>query len=229
MKILRLFLLTPLFTFAALAADNSVPVALPISPAPEKATAPVVQADPAVVDSVLKALHFDEMMGKALDQQKQMVQQMIARASMPGTPKDEIEAFRKNAMDTAFLGLSPEEIHAVAARNYGETFTTDELRAIADFYNSPAGQAYATKRPQAEQKIGTALRPRVMEAMKKIQQLTRDFVAKQQAKATEDAAKAAAAKAKDQNTPGLTPAPAPMAGPATSALPVPSPTPLPKS
>ncbi|HWZ94326.1 MAG TPA: DUF2059 domain-containing protein [Opitutaceae bacterium] len=225
MKILRLFLLTPLFTFAALAADNSVPVALPTPPAPAKAPAPVVQADPAVVDSVLKALHFDELMGKALDQQKQMVQQMIARASMPGTAADEIAAFRKNAMDTAFIGLSPEEIHAVAARNYGETFTTDELRAIADFYNSPAGQAYATKRPQAEQKIGTALRPRVMEAMKKIQQLTRDFVAKQQAKATEDAAKAAAAKAKDQKTAGPTPTPTP----ATSALPVPSPTPLPKS
>ena len=194
MKTLRLLLVAPFFALAALAADTSAPAAAPIPPAPGKVMPPAVQADPAAVDAVLKALHFDEMMGKALDQQKQMIQQMVMRAKLPGTSKEEIAAFQQKAMDAAFVGLGAEEIHAVAARNYGETFTTDELHAIADFYNSPAGQAYAAKRPQAEQKIGAALRPRVMEAMQKIQQMTRDFAAQQQAKAQEEAAKAAAAK-----------------------------------
>jgi hypothetical protein len=120
-------------------------------------------------------------------------------------------------LDTATVGLSMEEIHAVAARSYGATFTTDELRAIADFYNSPAGQAFATKRPLAEKQIGAALRPRVMESLKKIQQMTRDFVAEQRAKAEEKAAKESAAqKASDApatTTTGTAPAPAPIAPP----------------
>jgi len=202
MKILRLLLIAPFFAVAALAADGPTPAAAPTPPAPGKIAPPaVVQADPAAVEAALKALHFDDMMIKALDQQRQMVQHMILRANMPGTSKEELAAFQQKAMDAAFAGLTVEEIHAVAVRNYGETFTSDELHGIADFYNSPAGQAYAAKRPQAEQKIGAMLRPRVMEAMQKIQQMTREFSA-QQAKAQADAAKAAAAKAKDQKAPG---------------------------
>jgi uncharacterized protein len=220
MKILRLLLIAPCFTFAALAADSSTPAAAPTPPAPEKIAPPaVVQADPAAVEAVLKAVHFDEMMGKALDQQKQMVQQMVMRSRIPATTKEELMAFQQKAMDVAFAGLNIEEIHAVAARNYGETFTTDELHGIADFFNSPAGQAYAAKRPQAEQKIGATLRPRVMEAMQKIQQMNRDFVAQQQAKAQADAAKAAAAKAKDQKASGAPAAPTTSATPAPAAPP----------
>jgi hypothetical protein len=195
MKTLRLLLLAPFFACTALVAQYAAPVVAPTPAAPEQVTPPAAQADPAAVEAALKALHFDEIMGKALNQQRQMVQHMIMRASMPGTSKEEMEAFQQKALDTAFVGLSIEEIHAVAARNYGQTFTTDELRAIADFYNSPGGQAYATKRPEAEQKIGAILRPRVMASMQKIQQMTREFVVQQQAKAQE---KAAAEKAKDQ-------------------------------
>ena len=85
MKTLRLLFVAPLFAFAALAADSSTPAAAPTPPAPEKAAPPAAQADPAAIEALLKVLHFDEMMGKALDQQRQVIHQMIARASMPGT------------------------------------------------------------------------------------------------------------------------------------------------
>jgi hypothetical protein len=211
MKTFRLLLIAPFFAFVALAADIPAPAAAPIPPAPENVAAPAAQADPAAIEAVLKAMHFDELMTKALNQQKQMILQVVRKSSMPGTSKEDIAAFQQKAIDTAGIGLSIDEIHAVAARNYGEIFTTAELRGIADFYNSPAGQAYAAKRPQAEQKIGAALRPRVMEAMQKIQQMTRDFAAEQQAKIQEQAAKAAAAKDKASTAP---------AAPTTSATPV---------
>jgi hypothetical protein len=201
MKTLRILLIAPFFACAALAADTSTPAAAPTPPAPEKVTPPATQTDPAAVNAVLKALHFDEMIGKGLDQQKQMIQQMILRTSLPSTPKAEVEAFQRKAIDTAFIGLSPEEVHAVAVHNYSETFTTDELHAIADFYNSPTGQAFITKQAQVQQKIMTTLRPRVMEAMGKIQQMSRDFSAQQKAKAAEQAAKEAAAKDKPSSAP----------------------------
>jgi hypothetical protein len=214
MKILRLLLIAPLFTFTALAADSFTPAAAPTPPTPGTIAPPaVVQADPAAIEAVLKSLHFDEMMSKALDQQKQMVQQMVMRAPISGTSKEELTAFEQKTMDTAFVGLTVEEIHAVAVQSYGETFTTDELRGIADFYASPAGQAYVAKQPQVQQKIGATLRPRMMDAMRKIQQMTRDFVAQQQAKAkaAEDAAKAAAAKAGAPAAPSTSATPAPAA------------------
>jgi hypothetical protein len=210
MKTLRFLLIAPFLTFSALAADSSAPAA------PGKiAPLAVAQADPAAVESVLKALHYDEILDKALVQQRQLVQQMMMRMRIPGATKEDIAAFKQETLDAAFAGLTVEEIHAVAARNYGETFTTDELRAVADFYNTPAGQAFATKRAQAELKIGGIRRSRMMEAMQKVQKMTRDFVTQQQAKAQENAAKEAA-KAKDQKDSG-TPA-APVA-PATSATP----------
>jgi uncharacterized protein len=206
MKTLRFLLIAPFFTFLALAADSSVPAA------PGKiAPLAVAQADPAVVETVLKALHYDEMLGKALVQQRQLAQQLMMKMRIPGVPKEEIAAFRQETLDAAFAGLTVEEVHALAARNYGETFTTDELRAVADFYNSPAGQDFATKQIQLELKIRGIRSSRVMEAMQEIQKRTRDFIAQQQAKAQENAA-----KAKDQKDSG-TPA-APVA-PATSATP----------
>jgi hypothetical protein len=210
MKTLRLLLLAPFFTCTALFAQYAAPAVepTPSAPAPVAVATPVAQMSPAdAADTVLKALHYDEMMGKALDGQKQLINRMIGMAIQPGTPKEAIAAFQQKAMDTAMIGLSSAEIHAVAARSYVETFTADELRAIADFYNSPAGQAFLSKQPSIQQKIMETLRPRVTEARQKIQQMTRDFVAQQQAKAAEDTAKAAAAKSSAPAT-VTTPAPA---------------------
>jgi hypothetical protein len=212
MKTLRLLLLAPFFACTVLFAQYAVPAVepTPSAPAPVTVAPPVAQMSPAdEADTVLKALHYDEMMGKALDGQKQLINRMIGMAIQPGTPKEAIAAFQQKAMDAAMIGLSSAEIHAVAARSYVETFTADELRAIADFYNSPAGQAFLSKQPSIQQKIMETLRPRVTEARQKIQQMTRDFVAQQQAKAAQDTAKAAAAK---PSAPA-TSAPAPSAAP----------------
>ena len=230
MKTLRLLIIAPFFAFGALAADSSVPAAAPSEPtlAPGKIASPAVQADPAAVEAVLKALHFDEMIGKGLSQQKQMflgmTRQAVAKISGPGVSKEDLAAFPQKTVDAAWVGLSPEEAHAVAARNYGEVFTTDELHAIADFFNSPTGQALTAKQPEVQQKIMATLRPRVMEAMQKIQQLTREFAKQQldqEKKAADEAAAAKAAGPSAAATTGASSATAPAPAPAPTALPKP--------
>jgi hypothetical protein len=201
MKILRLLLIAPFFACTALVAQNAVPaVEEPTAPvAPAQAPAPAAQADPAAAESVLAALHFDEMTGKALNQQKEAAlaytRQMLKRMNLPGTSPQDLEAFARKTVDAAWVGLKAEEIHAVAVSSYAETFTTDELRAIANFSNSPAGQAFFRKQSEAQQKIMADLRPLLMQVMPKIQQMAHDYLAQQQAKAAEDAAKAATATA----------------------------------
>jgi hypothetical protein len=206
MKTLKHLLIAPFFACAVLTADNSTPPAAPAAPAPEKNASLAAAADPAAVEAVLKATHYDEMMGKLVEQQKRMIRQMVMRASMPGTSKEEVEAFQQKVLEVAAVGLSLDEIHAVAARSYGEVFTTDELRTIADFYNSAGGQAFFAKQSQIQQRIGAALRPRVEESTQKIQQMTRDFAAQQHAEA-------AAAKDQEQKASGAPAAPATGATP----------------
>jgi hypothetical protein len=222
MKSLRLLIIAPIFAVVALADDSSAPAAAapPLPGAPKIVAPPAVQADPAAVEAVLKARHFDEMISKGLSMQKQMflerIRQEVAKINGPGVSKEDLAAFPQKTVDAAWVGLSPEEAHAVAARNYGEVFTTDELRAITDFLNSPAGQALTTKEPEAQQKIMTALRSRLMGAMQKIQQLTRDFANQQMDNAKKAAAEAAASAAPTagaSSAPAAAPAPAPTAPP----------------
>jgi hypothetical protein len=198
MKTLRLLLIAPFFACTALVAQNVAPPVASTPAVTETIAPPAAQADPAAAESVLAALHFDEMTGKALNQQKQAAlaytRQMLKRMNLPGTSPQDLEAFARKTVDAAWVGLKAEEIHAVAARSYAETFTTDELRAIADFSNSAAGKAFFTKQSEAQQKIMADLRPLLMQVMPKIQQMARDYLAQQQAKAAEDAAKAATAK-----------------------------------
>jgi hypothetical protein len=209
MKTLRCLILVPFLSALAVAADNAyaaeaVPVAPP-APAPLVAS-PAAQADPAAVEALLKAMHYDDQMDKALNQQKQMVRQMFLRMPLPAMTKEEAAAFQEKTINAAWVGLNPEDVHAIIAHEYGETFTTDELHGIADFYNSPAGQALLTKQGQVQQKVVAELRPRLMQAVRKIQQMAHDYSMEQQAKA----AKAAAAQAK-------------AAAPTTSAAPAPTP------
>jgi hypothetical protein len=230
MKILRLLLIVPIFASAALAADTSAPAATPTPPAPEKVVMPAIPVNPADAEAVLNAMHYDEMMSKGLSQQKQAAlaytRQMLTRMNIPGTSRQDLEAFGQKAVDTAWGGLTSEDIHTAALRIYGEIFTADELHAMATFYSSPAGQAVATKLPIVQQKIMAELRPQMLQVMPKIQQLMRDFATQQQAKAKKVADEAAAAKAEADakqavgtaaaptaSAPAKTPAPAPAAPP----------------
>ncbi len=81
------------------------------------------------------------MMGKGLSQQKQMflgmARQAVGKISAPGVSKEDLAALPQKTVDAAWVGLNPEEVHALAAQNYGEVFTTDELHAIADFSTRP--------------------------------------------------------------------------------------------
>jgi hypothetical protein len=171
----------------ALAVDSTAPAAVSSPPTlvPATIAPPVVKANPADAEAVLAAMHYDEMMGKGLNQQKQAAlaytRQMLTKMNLSGTSPQDMEAFEHKALDAAWAGLTPEEIHADAVQIYSEVFTTDELHAMADFYRSPAGQSMMAKQPQVQQKIMAVIRPKMMLVMPKIQQMMHDFVTQQQA------------------------------------------------
>lgn len=183
MKTFRLLFLAPCFallTWAETPTAASLPTAKTSAlSAPPKATAPVVVADPAAIDALLNALHFDESVTRLLTMQKQMslkyVEGTLAQSSTKHLSPSEQSALAQKSVDTAWAGVTPEAFHAVAQRIYSQSFTTEEARAIVTFLNSPAGHALAAKQPQAQRQVMSDITPSVREAMQKVKQTIADL------------------------------------------------------
>jgi len=172
------------------------------------ATADAASGTPATVAdaaAVIDRMHFEEMMTKVMEQQKKamtssMSQQMAKQMGGKVDPKD-FEAFQSKVMDVMQEAMNPAQMKKDVTEIYAQTFTKEQLVAMGDFYDTPAGQALNDKQPEVQQKLQAVIMPRIMAAMPKVQQLGMEFGKEQQAKA-------AAAAAAAQPAP---PAPAPAA------------------
>jgi hypothetical protein len=188
MKSLSFLSLASLFSLAALADNVSVPAASQTQPAfaPGNAVPPPVHADPAAIEATLKAMHYDEIIGKLMDQKKQIIvsrmQQELSNMKTSIISKEEFAAFEQKATDDARGGITPEQIHGDLMRVYGEVYTTAELQAMANFYNTPVGQAISLKQPDMEKKVTNALSTRLLELIPTTQRIVAKFALLQQAK-----------------------------------------------
>ncbi len=148
-------------------------------------------------EAVLGKMKFEEMIGKVLAQQKQMMLGMTKK--MMGNPKGMDQAayaaFQSKVSDAMFAAMKPEEMKADFTKIYSEVFTKSELQGLADFYGSTAGQALIDKQPEIQQKSMAVMMPRMMAAMPQIQQLSAEFTKEQAAKQATAAASATPAPA----------------------------------
>jgi hypothetical protein len=152
-------------------------------------------------EAVIGKMKFEALIGKMLDQQKQswlaMTKKMAGNAK--GVNQADYDAFQSKVMDAMNAAMKPEDMKADFAKVYSEVFTKSELQGLADFYDSPTGQAMIDKQPEVQQKTMAAIMPRMMAAMPKVQQLSEEFNKEQAAKKA--AAKAAAAAPAPAATP----------------------------
>jgi uncharacterized protein len=150
-------------------------------------------------EAVMNKMHFEEMIGRILDQQKnamgKMVDQMAARMNIPATDRDDVLAFQKKVMNEVMSSLNVDQMKTDMTRIYSEVFSKEELTDMAAFYSTPLGETITSKQPAVQQKLQEAMMPRMAEMMPKIQQLGREFAMQQQAKKKAAAAAAAAAAA----------------------------------
>ncbi len=167
------------------------------------ATATITSADgvkgtPATVSdaaAVINRMHFDEMIEKTMEGQKKamagMSQKLAKQMGAAVDPKD-FEAHQAKVMDAMMEAMNIPQMKKDMTQIYADTFSKEELAAMGDFYETPAGQALIDRQPVVQEKLQALMMPRIMSAMPKIQQLSMEFGKQQKAKA--DAA-AAAAKA----------------------------------
>ncbi len=166
------------------------------------ADAAPARATVADAEAVLNAMNFEQMMEKTMacvrKQQSAMMEKMMGQMAPAGGDRDAAVAFQKRVMDELMSAMNFTEMKGEVAKIYSDVFTKDQLVSLGAFYQSPAGQAFSDKQPEVSEKMNAVMMPRIMAAMPKIQQMSKDFAAEQIAK------KAAAGGA-----PAAPPAPAP--------------------
>jgi hypothetical protein len=137
--------------------------------APAKATLADAQA-------VMDKMHFGQMMGAVIEQQKaaaaKMTRQMLAKMKPDMSPQDVEKAVaqQKKVMDAIWGSIDMNELQQQMAQIYSNVFTADELHGMSEFYTTPAGQAALQKAPEVQQQTMQVIMPKMMEAMQKLPQ-----------------------------------------------------------
>jgi uncharacterized protein len=176
---------------------------------------PATPATLADAESVLNKMHFEQMMERMMGQQKTMMARMfnqMAPKTLSPEDKEEMIAFQKKMADELVSAMGLDQMKGDVARIYSEVFSKEELNALGSFYSTPTGEALVQKQPEVQQKMQEAMMPRMMAAMPKIQQMSRDFSMQMKAK-HEAAAAAAAAAAAPAEPSNPTPPPSPTSNP----------------
>jgi hypothetical protein len=164
---------------------------------------------------VLNKMHFNEMLAKILEQQRQAMAQMMAQQRRgklpPGTTEAEMAEFQQKVLDKLWGGIKGSDMEQDVAKIYSNVFTPDELDGLADFYDTPTGQALIAKQPLVQQQMMQTMMPRIMAMQPEIQKMQQEFTAQHAAQAA--AAAGGASAAVSASAPAATPTPTPGAAP----------------
>lgn len=128
---------------------------------------------------LLRSMKFEDMLSRSLEQQKEMMASMTRQMTEHmGMPVDEEAiALQMRVIDLFNEQMDWPSLQEDMARIYGETFTSDELRGLINFYSTPAGEAFIDKQPELMQGMMQIIQPRVMAVMPKMQQLMQEAAA----------------------------------------------------
>ena len=151
-----------------------------------------VKATLADAQTVIDKMHFEELMTRMVEQQKKGMLKMMRAGPAGREMSPEHQAFQSKIMDVMMSAMDPAEMKKEMTRIYSEVFTKEELKALGDFYSTPAGQSFIAKQPDAQAKMQEAILPRMMEVMPKIKQMGLDFAKEQAAKRQAEGAAPAA-------------------------------------
>jgi hypothetical protein len=142
---------------------------LDLALAPDHVKEADVQATLADAQALLRKMNFGQMMTRILEQQKlaiaQMMKQQMLRRGMSPDEAAAASAKQGQAMDAFWKAIDMNSLQDDIAGVYSQVFTKDELNGIADFYDTPSGQALLDKQPQIQQKMMQVMMPRMMQAM----------------------------------------------------------------
>jgi hypothetical protein len=154
------------------------------------------RATVADADALLQKMRFEEMITKSIEAQQSAMAKNMGKMMGGASPEDQAKfaEFQGKIMKVMFDEMDLPGMRGDLAKLYADTFTATELKAQADFYSTPAGQAMVDKQPVLQERMTELMMPRMMKAMPKIQAMSMEF-------AKENAPKPATAKPTATATP----------------------------
>src|SRR5581483_12494837 len=131
------------------------------------------KATPATVEELFKVMKLDAMMSALWKQMDGMMDGMMQKAlagkNLPPEALAKSKEMSAKMMSAMKDELSPEKLREMYIAIYTDVFTEEELRAIIDFYKTPAGQALVDKQPLVMQKSMALMQEKMGAIMPKIQ------------------------------------------------------------
>jgi hypothetical protein len=146
-------------------------------------------------EAVFATMQIEDMLVKSMEktlgaQQKMMAANMEKQLGGKVDPED-MAAFQKKMLSSMIEAMNPEQMKKDMVQIYADNFTKEELSAMAAFNSTPAGKSMIEKQPEIQGRIQELMMPRMMAAMPKIGQMSKEFAQEQKAKIAAQAESAA--------------------------------------
>ena len=142
------------------------------------ATALAAPPSDAEIDRLLKASRAQSMLGAILPQMEEMQRQQFAQITagkeLDAKQRAEVERIQARTSEIVRKTLAWEEMHPVYVQVYKQTFSSDDVKAMAKFYESRAGQNLLDKTPLLMQNLMGAIQQKMIPMMEALQTELKD-------------------------------------------------------
>jgi uncharacterized protein len=132
--------------------------------------APPSDAD---IERLLKASRAESMLGAILPQmeemQRQQFEQITSGKDLSAEQKAEVQRIQSRTNEIVRKALAWEEMRPLYIDVYKQTFSAEDVRAMAKFYESPAGKNLLDKTPLLMQNLMGAIQKKVIPMMEELQ------------------------------------------------------------
>ncbi|MET0581419.1 MAG: DUF2059 domain-containing protein [Pseudoxanthomonas sp.] len=132
--------------------------------------APPSNAD---VERLLKASRAESMLNAILPQmeemQRQQFEQITSGKDLTAEQKAEVERIQARTNQIVRKALAWEEMRPLYIDVYKKTFSAEDVKAMAKFYESPAGRNLLDKTPALMQNLMGAIQKKVIPMMEELQ------------------------------------------------------------
>jgi hypothetical protein len=131
------------------------------------ASAPVLAAAPTDgdINRLLSASRAQSMIDTMLPQieamQQQQFQQVAAQRQLNAQQQEQLQRIQARTSQTLRQALSWQQLRPMYVDLYKKTFSKEDVLAMAEFYESPAGQSLLDKTPALMQNVMVAIQARM--------------------------------------------------------------------
>ncbi|NDK39730.1 DUF2059 domain-containing protein [Pseudoxanthomonas gei] len=132
--------------------------------------APPTDAD---IERLLKASRAESMLiaiqPQMQEMQRQQFAQITAGKQLTAEQKADVDRIQARTTEIVRKTLSWQEMRPLYIDVYKKTFTSQDVKAIAKFYESPAGRSLLDKTPALMQNLMAAIQQKVVPMMEELQ------------------------------------------------------------